>query len=186
VKKKPRLQLLFLVILITAAAAIFILLRNKDNFSTRGGPAGISVNHPLPDFSLPLLDGKMTRLSDYSGKVVLVNIWATWCPPCLTEMPSMEKLYQQLKGKDFQILAVSIDASGNEAVGPFVKNHKVSFPVLIDPKGIITKIYRTTGVPESFIINKQGILVKKIIGPIDWIAPSVLTFFQELIQEPAT
>ena len=145
---------------------------------------GVSVDRPAPDFSLPLLDGRKTRLSDYTGQVVLLNIWATWCPPCLSEMPSMEKLYQKFKDEDFQILAVSIDTMGADVVAPFIKNHNLSFPVLIDSKGTITRLYRTTGVPESFIINKNGVVVQKIVGPIDWTEPSVLEYFQGLIQEP--
>ncbi len=183
VRNNSRLQILILVILISGAVAIFMLLRHKENFSIPGKPPGVSINLPAPDFSLPMLDGKTARLSDYKGRVVLVNIWATWCPPCLSEMPSMEKLYQRFKDKDFQILAVSIDATGTDGVAPFIKNHNLSFPVLIDSKGMINKLYRTTGVPESFIINKKGLIVKKIIGPIDWAEPSVLEYFQGLIQK---
>ena len=96
----------------------------------------------------------------------------------------MEKLYQKFKDEDFQILAVSIDTMGADVVAPFIKNHNLSFPVLIDSKGTITRLYRTTGVPESFIINKNGVVVQKIVGPIDWTEPSVLEYFQGLIQEP--
>ncbi len=96
-------------------------------------------------------------------------------------MPSMEKLYQRLKGEDFEILAVSIDSSGEVAVGPFVKKYKLTFPALIDPAGAIKMSYRTTGIPESFIIDKDGILVKKIIGSVDWTKPEILNLFQRLI-----
>ena len=81
-----------------------------------GQPPVVSVDSPAPEFSLPLLDGGKTRLSDHRGRVVLLNIWATWCPPCLSEMPSMEKLYQKFKDQDFQILAVSIDTTGADVV----------------------------------------------------------------------
>jgi cytochrome c biogenesis protein CcmG/thiol:disulfide interchange protein DsbE len=93
--------------------------------------------------------------------VVLLNIWATWCPPCVEEMPSMEKLHQELKDDGFEILAVSIDVSGAKAVIPFMKKHKLSFPALTDTKGAIKSLYQTTGVPESFIIDKDGIIVEK-------------------------
>jgi thiol-disulfide isomerase/thioredoxin len=119
----------------------------------------------------------MVSLSDYRGKVVQVNIWATWCPPCVDEMPSIEKLYQKLKGGNFEILAVSIDSLGLKAVAPFMKKHKLTFPALIDPEGTIRISYKTTGVPESFNIDKDGILIKKIIGPLDWATLRSCVFF---------
>jgi peroxiredoxin len=183
-KKKNTSQIITLVIMITAAVAIFLFLRMKEDISPRGSMPGVGLNDPAPDFSLPLIDGSIMRLSQYRGQVVLLNIWATWCPPCLSEMPSMEKLYQTFKDEDFQILAVSIDAAGRKAVEPFVRNHRLSFPVLIDSEGSINKSYRTTGVPESFIVNKKGLIVKKIIGPLDWTEASVLAYFRELLEEP--
>lgn len=138
---------------------------------------------PAPDFTFPGLDGKMVSLSDYRGNVVLVNIWATWCPPCVDEMPSMERLYQELKGENFEILAVSIDSLGTKAVAPFMKKYNLSFPALMDPDGTIKNLYQTTGVPESFIINKQGILIQKVIGPRDWARPEIIGFFRDLLQK---
>jgi len=140
------------------------------------------IGLPAPDFTFPRLDGKMVSLSDYRGKVVLVNIWATWCPPCVDEMPSMEKLYRELKDEGFEILAVSIDASGAKDVLPFMKKYKLSFPALTDTRGAIKELYQTTGVPESFIIDKDGIIVEKVIGPRGWATPSAIRFFRNLIQ----
>jgi peroxiredoxin len=96
----------------------------------------------------------------------------------------MEKLYQELKGEDFEILAVSIDASGATVVAPFMKEYKLSFPALLEPEGTIQNLYGTTGVPESFIINKEGIIEKIVIGPMDWATPEVGLFFRNLIQKP--
>ena len=137
---------------------------------------------PAPSFTLPGLDGKMVSLADYKGKVVLLNIWATWCPPCVEEMPSMEKLHQELKGETLEILAVSIDVSGANTVIPFMKKHKLSFPALTDTNGAIKNLYKTTGVPESFIIDKDGVIVEKIIGPRDWATPGAISYFRSLIQ----
>ena len=97
------------------------------------------------------------------------------------EMPSMEKLYQQLKGEDFEILAVSIDKKGAEAVLPFMKKHNLSFTALIDAKESLHNKYQTTGVPETFIIDRNGIIVEKVIGPRDWASPDAIGFFQHLI-----
>jgi peroxiredoxin len=124
------------------------------------------------------------HLSDYRGKVVLVNIWATWCRPCVEEMPSMQKLYDEFKRNDFEILAISIDATGESVVAPFMQKYKLTFPALIDSEGTIRESYGATGVPESFIIDRQGILVKKIIGAADWSSPAVFRFFSNLLQKP--
>ncbi len=161
-----------------------MLLNRNRSYYKSVKQVRIEVGLPAPDFTFPGINGKMVSLSDYRGKVVPVNIWATWCPPCVDEMPSMEKLYQKLKGENFEILAVSINSLGLKAVAPFMKKHKLTFPALIDPERPIRISYKTTGVPESFIIDKDGILVKKIIGPLDWAHPEILRFFHDLIQKP--
>ena len=163
------------------AVAVFLVLwalKQKDSFILET----LKVGRPAPNFEFPGLDGQIVSLSDHRGKVVLVNIWATWCPPCIDEMPSMEKLYNELQGENFEILAVSIDTQGLEAVAPFMKAYKLTFPALIDSEGTIKNLYKATGVPESFIIDKQGILIKKIIGPIDWATPEIFRYFRDLIQ----
>ena len=172
----------FIFVAVTVLVVILSLMLNDSvEFSNQ---VAIESGIPAPDFTFPGLDGKMVSLSDYKGKVVLVNIWATWCPPCVDEMPSMEKLYRKFKGEDFEILAVSIDESGSEAVAPFMEKTRLTFPALIDSKGAIKPLYRITGIPESFIIDKQGILTKKIVGPVNWATPKVFRFFSSLIQKP--
>ncbi len=96
----------------------------------------------------------------------------------------MQKLYQKLKGENFEILAVSIDSKGAKVVAPFMKKYKLTFPALIDSMGTVKRIYKTTGVPESYIIDKDGILAKKVIGPLDWSQPDILRLFRDLIQKP--
>jgi peroxiredoxin len=177
---KSKMLLIFLVIV---GVGIIVLLQTKDSSFNLSGRPRLGKGVAAPDFALPDLDGKTVNLADYKGKVVLLNIWATWCPPCVEEMPSMEKLHQELKDKDFEILAVSIDVSGAKAVIPFMKKHKLSFSVLTDTEGAIKSLYQTTGVPESFIIDKQGIIAEKVIGPRDWVAPSTIRSFQNLIQK---
>ena len=174
-------QSVVIIGLIVILVGILILLQTKDSFYQPSSVARLSKGRPAPDFSLPGLDGQKVSLKDYRGKVVLVNVWATWCPPCVEEMPSMEKLYQELKGDGFEILAVSIDESGAKDVGPFMKKHKLSFPALTDPEGTIKSIYKTTGVPESFVIDKDGTLLEIVIGPRDWATPEVVRYFQNLV-----
>jgi peroxiredoxin len=182
--KKFNYRAVILVFLAVAGLLVLFALNQKESFRKSFELKSLDVGRPAPNFEFPGLDGKIVSLSDYRGKVVLVNIWATWCPPCIDEMPSMEKLYNELQGENFKILAVSIDAQGLKAVAPFMKAYKLTFPALIDSEGTIKNLYKATGVPESFIIDKQGILIKKIIGPLDWATPEVASFFRDLIQRP--
>ena len=169
---------------IIIVVGVVILLQRKDSFLNLSYKPRVKPGLPAPNFTFPGLDDKKVSLTDFKGKVVFLNIWATWCPPCREEMPSMEKLYQELKGEDFEILAVSIDASGATVVAPFMKEYNLSFPALLDPEGTIQNLYGTTGVPESFIIGKEGIIEKIVIGPMDWSTPEVVRFFRNLIQKP--
>ena len=171
------------ILVFLAVSGLLILFSLKQNNSyLKYSP--LKLDLPAPNFTFPGLDGKMVSLSDYRGNVVLVNIWATWCPPCVDEMPSMERVYKELKSENFEILAVSIDSLGTKAVAPFMKKYNLSFPALMDPDGTIQTLYQTTGIPESYIVNQEGILIKKIIGPRDWATPEVVGFFRDLLQNP--
>lgn len=173
-----RVQTITLVLVLLMGIGIVIMLQTED-----GTQALLAKGDAAPDFTLPDLEGKMVRLSDHKGKVVFLNIWATWCPPCVQEMPSMEKLYKALKGEDFQILAVSIDKQGAEAVQPFMKKHKLNFTVLVDKEETTKSAYQTTGVPETFIIDRNGTIVEKVIGPRDWASSDAIDYFRNLLQQ---
>jgi peroxiredoxin len=134
-----------------------------------------------PDFALPNLAGQAVRLSAYRGQVVLVNLWATWCPPCRDEMPSMEKLHQRLKDRGFVLLAVSEDEGGVATVKPFIEQLKVTFPVLIDTEGEVGKKYGVWGFPESFLVDRDGRIVDRVIGPRDWVAPAQVAAIEALL-----
>ncbi len=121
-----------------------------------------------PDFVLPDLQGKAVRLSQLKGKVVFLNIWATWCPPCRKEMPTMESLYQRFKGMDFVMLAVNQDAEGAKTVIPYLQEGNFTFPVLLDTHGEVGRRYGVTGLPETFIIDREGHIVHHHIGYQDW------------------
>jgi len=175
-------QSLILIVLILVGIGIIVLLQLKDSSFNPWGKPLLGKGVPAPNFTFPGLDGKKVSLADFKGKVVLLNIWATWCAPCVAEMPSMEKLYQELKDEGFEILAVSVDESGAEAVSPFMEKHKLSFPVLLDTRGEIKNLYQTTGIPESFIVDKNGIILEKIIGPRDWAASGAVRVFRNLSQ----
>jgi peroxiredoxin len=128
----------------------------------------VDVGYVAPNFTLPDLEGREVSLSDYRGKVVFLNIWATWCPPCRDEMPSMQKMYEALKGDRFEILAVSIDAGEARVVRKFMEELKLTFPALHDRNSQVYKLYRATGVPETFIIDHKGIIAARYIGALDW------------------
>lgn len=127
------------------------------------------VGKEAPDFALTDLNEKPYRLSDFRGKVVFLNFWATWCAPCREEMPSMEVLNKNFEKDGLVILAVSIDrVTTTKDIPPFVKGLNLTFPVLIDSWGKTDKPYKRMGVPETFIIDQQGIVREIIIGPKDW------------------
>jgi cytochrome c biogenesis protein CcmG/thiol:disulfide interchange protein DsbE len=172
-------------LIIIAVFGVAILLTRKDSSIDPPKQSHPATRRPAPDFTLSGLDGKTVRLTDYKGKVVLLNIWATWCPSCVEEMPSMEKLYKELKGENFEILGVSIDESGAKVVVPFMQKYNLSFPTLVDPGGrAVQGLYRITGVPESFLVDKEGNIAQVIIGPTDWATPEAIGYFKHLIQEP--
>ena len=123
---------------------------------------------PAKEFSVPTPDGRMLRLADHKGKVIFLNFWATWCPPCREEMPAMEGLYQRYKDKGFVVLAVSVDAIGAPIVIPFVQEHKLTFPIGLDPKMQLADRYGVRGLPTSFIVNKPGTVAAVALGPREW------------------
>jgi len=139
--------------------------------------------NPAPDFTLKDLAGKPVQLSSLKGKVVLVNFWATWCPPCREEVPSMVRLNQAMQGKPFQMLAISIDEGGKEAVESFFRKGGVTLPALLDTDGKVAKRYGTTGVPETFVVDGKGVILKKVIGPMDWSAPEVIAALDDLTRK---
>lgn len=130
----------------------------------------VTTGSDAPGFAAATLDtpAKMKSLSDYRGEVILLNIWATWCLPCREEMPEIERLHQELGPKGLKIVAVSVDNAGEEPkVREFAKEFKLNFEILHDASGSIQGIYRTTGVPETFIIDRDGVVRKRIIGHVD-------------------
>jgi peroxiredoxin len=142
----------------------------------------IEGNH-APDFTLKDLNGEPVRLSALKGKVVLVNFWATWCPPCREEIPSMVKLNQSMQGKPFQMLAVSIDEGGRNAVQSFFRKGGVTLPALLDTDGKVARRYGTTGVPETFVVDGKGVILKKVIGSMDWSSPDVIAALDDLMKK---
>lgn len=125
---------------------------------------------PAPDFRvIDLATGDTVSLKErYAGHVTLVNIWATWCVPCRTEMPDMQAVYEDLASRGFKIAAVSIDEGSSEPVLAFANDLGLKFDILHDPSTRIQQVFQTTGVPESFLLDKNGIITRRIIGREDW------------------
>ncbi len=147
----------------------------------------LTVGKEAPNFSLPDLGEKAVQLTDYRGKVVFLNFWATWCKPCQEEMPSMEQLYKTYQKEGLVILAVSIDrVTTKKDVPTFVKNMNLTFPVLIDSWGQTDKRYKLMGVPETYIIDQNGILREKVIGPRDWTRADNLRILDQLLKRQAS
>ena len=142
----------------------------------------VGVGSRAPQFTATdLASGRVTRLADYRGTVVLLNVWATWCQPCRVEMPSLERLSRRLGGADFRVVAVSVDEQGPAVVARFTQDLGLSFEILHDRSGAIQRLYQTTGVPESFVIDRDGVIIKKVIGPAEWDGPVNETLIRRLI-----
>jgi peroxiredoxin len=153
-------------VVMTAVFGVALAIKLRPQLSL------IEVGSTAPEFdAVQLPSGRPANIEDYRGKVVLLNIWATWCPPCVVEMPSMERLHRKLSGTDFQLIAVSVDEADSATVNTFVRNLGLTFEILHNRDGSIRRIYQTTGVPESFVIDRDGVIVKKVIGAADWDAP---------------
>ncbi|HKJ87249.1 MAG TPA: TlpA disulfide reductase family protein [Gammaproteobacteria bacterium] len=119
-----------------------------------------------PDFQLKDLDGQSHSLADLRGKVVLVNFWASWCPPCREEMPSIQRLYKDLKGRDFQVLAVNVGEEESN-VFSFARGQlgtKITFPLLLDPDAKVINRFPVKGLPTSFLVDRKGRLAYKAVG----------------------
>lgn len=132
----------------------------------------VEAGTQAPDFqAVDLTRGDTVTLARYRGQVVLLNVWATWCEPCRIEMPSMERLHHELGPAGLRIVAVSIDEAGPDVVRGFQRELGLTFQILQDRSRRIQRTYQTTGVPETFVINRHGQIVKKVIGATDWDAP---------------
>jgi peroxiredoxin len=162
----------------------------------KGSLQPVMAGEPAPEFTVTNLAGEPVHLSDYRGKVILLNVWATWCAPCREEMPSMERLYHQVRampgGEDFEILAVSVDASLEkpDALGRGVKNGDLeafarelglTFPIVHNESGHLQSLFQTTGVPESFIVDRDGVIFYKYAGPTEWDKPQYLEMIRRLL-----
>ncbi|MDO8461609.1 MAG: TlpA disulfide reductase family protein [Deltaproteobacteria bacterium] len=158
------------------------LLLGAGLFLLRPFPERVKSGSLAPDWNLQGQGALAKKLSDYRGKVVLLNFWATWCPPCRAEMPSLQRLQGLLGEKGFQILAVSVDEEGWPVIQSFLKVVPVSFPVFWDERAEASEAYGVSRLPESFLIDQKGIVVRRYTGPRDWDAPEVVREIEALLR----
>jgi cytochrome c biogenesis protein CcmG, thiol:disulfide interchange protein DsbE len=164
------------VVLAFIAALLYLFARpdyRQGEASLRGRAA--------KDFPLAL-DGKPIHLSDFRGKVVLLNFWASWCPPCVDEAPALNQLQQRLSVLGGTILGVSSDEDPN-AYSDFLRTYQVNFPTFRDPSRHISLEYGTIMIPETYVIDRNGHIDRKIVGPQDWTSPTMLTYLDSVLTE---
>ncbi len=172
--KKLVYHLIFLV-------SLTLIACDRKDKQMPGASGGASQNKAAADITVTSLNGSRQKLSDLKGKVVMLNFWATWCPPCREEIPSMMKLNKMMEGKPFQMLAVSIDEGGKADVEKFFAGTGFTLPAYIDQDRKAAAIYGVTGVPETFLIDTKGIIVKKVIGPLKWDDAEVVAYITKMM-----
>ncbi len=149
---------------------------------------GVGVGSKAPDFTASTLDPtpSVKGLDDYAGQVVLLNLWATWCAPCRVEMPSIQNLHEAYAPRGLKVVAVSVDAGGTEQqIRSFTDSLGLTFEILHDSTGGIQQKYRTTGVPETVLIDRDGVIRKRVRGAVQWDSPANRALVEQLLEQPA-
>jgi peroxiredoxin len=175
---------LWLLMAVLAAAALWFVLGHDDSGApvVRGARApGFSLARHAPgDASNDGSTGAALSLASLTGRVVLVNFWATWCEPCEREMPAMQRLYERLPHEHFELVAISIDEEP-EKIDAFVERYGLTFPILVDPGKQVATAYQTMGVPESLLVDRGGRIVERYVGPREWDAPEYVARIEALL-----
>ena len=164
------------VVLGLVALALFLALESEPPFQESPRPS-----EEVPDFTFTD-QGREQRLADLRGHVVVLNFWATWCPPCVAEMPSLERLHKQLGPRGLVVLGISVD-SDPDAYQKFLRNLNITFINHRDPERRISSLYGTFMYPETYIVDAQGRLVRKVIGALEWDDPQVVALLTELLEK---
>jgi peroxiredoxin len=156
-----------------ALLSLSILLNGCDR-----GTRPPRIGNPAKEFSVQDSDRKVT-LDQFRGQIVVLNFWATWCPPCLEELPSLMTMQDRMRGQGIVVVGVSIDVD-QDAYHRFLKQQGINFLTVRDPQQKVAGLYGTTGWPETYIIDRQGVLRRKFVGAVDWNAPEIVQFLSRL------
>ena len=156
------------------------LLGYMVSLSFVNGPTDVHADASFKANDVPLtrIDGSKTSLGKYRGKWVLLNFWATWCPPCVEEMPSLNEFHNIFKDKNMVVLAVSLDKADGSVVKKFVKEYELEFQIFHDPKGLSTDGFDISGLPTTYLISPDGEVVSHAIGGRNWADPSLIDYFK--------
>jgi peroxiredoxin len=174
--------------ILTAYLVLFLLTASGCN---QWRDTGLAPGKTAPSFSLPDLRGNKLEASDLKGKVAVINFWASWCAPCIEEMPALERMYNRLLDKGLVVIGIAVD-DNERAIRDFVSDLGLTFPILLDSQGLIRNKYKVTGYPETFIIDREGKMVMildpstampavRMLGPRDWDAPEMLRALEAIL-----
>ena len=170
-----------------ASCGLVALLLTTFDVTASGAAEALlrPMKNPVPAsaFMLRDMDGKLVSLRDFEGKVVLLNFWATWCTPCRKEMPAMEQLYRTYGTEGLVVVGVSVDRGAPGDVKAFAEKLKITFPILHDRDSIISQLYSNPGVPSSYLIDRQGRIVYRVLGEYDWFSPEARDAVKGLLQK---
>lgn len=181
---RPKDRLLGLLIIVALTLLILRIQKpGPENLEPETNQFKPQEGYLAPPFKLRNLKGNLEGLDDYPGKVIIVNFWATWCAPCVKEMPSFENLYRRFRSQGFTILAVSLDKGDSSKVQEFVDKHKLSFPVLLDIEGEAEKLYPSFTIPFTYVINKQGRVVARVDGAKNWESPETFEAVEHILKQ---
>lgn len=161
-----------LLVLLVVAGALFFAFRQRP-------PQPVGIRDAAPDFKLPALESGSVTLRDYRRQIVLLNFWATWCPPCVEETPGLEKFAERMRSQGVTVIGVSVDQDV-AALQKFVAQNHLSFPIARDPDQTVAARYGTFKFPETYILDRDGRVAEKVIGAANWQDPRLITFVQEL------
>jgi peroxiredoxin len=184
-KRPPSLPFLLSITIVLLLSFSLQVFAKEETLFSRIGIQLISIKRKAPDYCLEGLKGEKVQLKNFKGKVVFLNFWATWCGPCKEEMPSMNALHQQFKDKGFVFLTISVDYEGKERVTKFMEKHRYDFKVLLDPSGKTLSLFEINRIPATIIIDKEGRIIGKVIGPRDWGCSDVLALIDQLLNKPS-
>jgi peroxiredoxin len=168
--KTNAIKVIVLVVILGGAA--YFALRQRQAHP-------LAIGESAPDFSVPVLPSGSLDLKSYQGQVVVLNLWATWCPPCVEETPSLEQFAEKMREHGVIVLSISVDGDP-KALQDFIQKYHISYPVGRDPDRSLSARYGTWAFPETYILDRRGLLAEKVVGPTDWDDPRIQNFVLDL------